>query len=488
MKVRDLSRIFRSACRLGRRLGRDQSGSALSFVVLVPVVMGAAAVGVETGQAYRTKRQMQSASDAAALAGSIDRMAGKDLATITATAQYEAQRNGFQNGTGGVTVTVNAPPTSGANVGTTGAVEVVIGKSQSFSLGAAIINWMGGSSSSFTMHSRSVAAQGTYTSTTTTTTTTSTGDGCLVALTTDNEQGVSFTSFNNFNADCMIYSNGSATGTGSTTASIYMGSFNNATLKSVWTRGSFTAASYYHITYTGTPNVSQNQTTTVNDPYSSLPTPSPGTCSYNSFSASSQSSVTLSPGTYCGGLSVTSVTNVYFTPGIYYVANGDLYLSSVNNVTCPTCSSSSGVTIILTQTTGNNSDIGGVRISSDNNVALNATASGTWAGILFYQDRRVANGTMSSTSKIFTVSSLNTANLTGAIYFPNNRIDISSLNNNSNNNDGCTVWVGRYIKFSSYNNNWIAGCNAAGLINRPGILTTTTTTSVVSSTKGKIYE
>src|SRR5262249_15955150 len=110
------------------------------------------------------------------------------------------------------------------------------------------------------------------------------------------------------------------------------------------------------------------------------------------------------------------------------------------------------------------------------------------AGILFYQDRRVANGTMSSTSKIFTVSSLNTANLTGAIYFPNNRIDISSLNNASNSNDGCTVWVGRYIKFSSYNNNWIAGCNAAGLTSRPGILTTTTTTTTSSVNKGKIYE
>ena len=488
MKVRVFSRIFRSARTLGRRLGRDRSGSAVSFVVLVPVMMGAAAVGIETGQAYRTKRQMQGAADAAALAGSIDRMAGKDLATITATAQYVAQRNGFQNGVNGVTVTVNAPPTSGANVGTPGAVEVSIGKSQSFSLGAALTNWLGGSSSGFTMHSRSVAAQGTYTSSSTTTTTTSTGDGCLVALTTDNEQGVSFSSFNNFNADCMIYSNGTANGTGAANSSIYMASFNNATLKSVWTRGSFTAASYNHITYTSTPNVSQNQTTQVNDPYSSLPTPSPGTCNYTSFSASSGSSVTLSPGTYCGGLSVTSVNNVYFTPGIYYVANGDLYLSSVNNVTCPTCSSSSGVTIILTQTTGNNSDIGGVRISSDNNVALNATTSGTWAGILFYQDRRVANGTMSSTSKIFTVSSLNTANLTGAIYFPNNRIDISSLNNASNSNDGCTVWVGRYIKFSSYNNNWIAGCNAAGLTSRPGILTTTTTTTTSSVNKGKIYE
>ena len=142
----------------------------------------------------------------------------------------------------------------------------------------------------------------------------------------------------------------------------------------------------------------------------------------------------MSPGTYCGGLSVSSINNVYFTPGIYYVANGDLYITSVNNVTCPTCTTNNGVAFVLTQTTGNNSDIGGVRISSDNNISLNASAANQtspplYAGVLFYQDRRVPNGTMSSTSKIFTISSLNTVTLTGAIYFPNNRIDISSINN-----------------------------------------------------------
>lgn len=88
---------------------------------------------------------------------------------------------------------------------------------------------------------------------------------------------------------------------------------------------------------------------------------------------------------------------------------------------------------------------------------------------------------MTSTSKIFTVSSLNNAKLQGAIYFPNNRIDLSSLNNAGNSTDGCTVWVGRYIKFSSYNNNFVAGCEALGT--KPvGVVTTTTVT------KAKVYE
>ena len=133
-----------------------------------------------------------------------------------------------------------------------------------------------------------------------------------------------------------------------------------------------------------------------------------------------------------------------------------------------------------------------MRISSDNNISLNASAANQaspplYAGVLFYQDRRVPNGTMSSTSKIFTISSLNTVTLTGAIYFPNNRIDISSINNSGSTTNGCTVWIGRYIKFSSYNNNYVNGCAAIG-VTPPGVITTTTTTSSTTTNRGKVLE
>jgi Flp pilus assembly protein TadG len=464
--MRRASRAFRSVRLLLWRLRRDEHGSVMAFLVVVPVLVGTVAIGVETGQLYRTKRQMQGAADAAALAGSVDRLAGKNTATITATAQYEAQRNGLQNGVNGVVVAVNAPPTSGSNTSTTGAVEVIVTKSQSFSLGAVFSKWLGASSDSFTMRARSVAAQGSSP--------TGSAEGCMVALTTAAEQGVSFTSFNNFNSDCTIVSNGTATGANSS-ASVYMGSFNNATVRSVWTRGSF----YETNNFTATIPPKTEQTSTVADPYASLPTPSVGACSYNNFSASSVSSATLVPGTYCGGLTVSSVSNVYFTPGIYYVANGDLYVTSVSNISCPTCTSDNGVAIVLTQTTGNNADIGGVRITSDNNITLNAgkTNTGAYTGVLFYQDRRATVGTMTSTAKIFTISTLNTVTLNGAIYFPNNRIDISNVHNAGSGANGCTIWIGRYIKFSSYNNNYMGGCATYG-----------TTPAMVPTTMPKVLE
>ena len=491
------SRVVCSVRSAWHRLGRDEAGSVLTLLTALPVLAGAVAIGVETGELYRVKRQMQVSADAAALSASVDLLAGKTMDQATATAKYEAQRNGFidgsTDGTHTVTVTVSAP-TSGSFAGVTNAVQVTIQKGMGFSIGSALLN---GSLSNFNISASAVAAPGTTTTTTTTTTTGSNGEACMIALTPNNEQGVSISNFNNFTSDCTVMSNGTATGTGSS-ASITMSSFNHATVYSAWTRGSFDYPQYSPspLSWTVAPRI--NQTGTIYDPYATgttaLPTPAPGTCTYTNYSAPSGTSVTLSPGTYCGGLIATNNNNVYFTPGVYYIANGDLVIRSDNNVSCPTCvvndtGGTTGTAFVLTQTTGNNSDIGGVSITSQNNITLNAPYSGPYAGVLFYQDRRATAGTMSSTSKIFTVASLNNATLSGAIYFPQNRIDISSINNfGGSSTNGCTVWIGRYLKFSSFNNNYKAGCKTYYNTGVPGLTTTSTTTTTSSVTKGKVVQ
>lgn len=500
------SRVVRSARSAWDRLRRDESGSVLTVLAALPVLAGAVAIGVETGEVYRVKRQMQMSADAAALSASVDMMNSNAGTTVTpqaiATGKYEAQRNGFTDGVNGVTVTV-AAPSSGSYAGTPNAVQVTIQKNNmGFSIGSALLN---GSLSNFTISASAVGAPGstTVTSTTTTTATSSSGEGCMLALTPNNEQGVSISNFNNFSSDCTVMSNGTATGTGSS-ASISMSSFNNVSMYSVWTRGKFDYPQYSNVNLTVAKR--EYQTGTIYDSYANLPTPSPGTCTYTNYSAPSGSSVTLYPGTYCGGLTAANNSNVYFTPGTYYIANGDLVIKSDNNVSCPTCSVSStnasattGTTFILTQTSGNNSDIGGVSISSMNNVTLNApggpvggATDNPYKGVLFYQDRRAPAGTMTSSSRIFTVASLNNATLSGAIYFPQNRIDISSINNfgNGGASTACTIWVGRYLKFSSFNNNYKGGCKTYYNTAVPGetVTTTSTSTSTSTVTKGKVVQ
>jgi hypothetical protein len=496
-----VSRMLGAARLKASSLGRDEAGTIIMYAVAVPVFAGVVAVGAETGNFYRVKRQMQNAADAAALSASIDSVGGKSPAAITTDALYQAQRNGFTNGVDNVSVTVNSPPSSGPNVGTPGAVEVVIKKSsQSFIFGDALNAFLGKSSNPFTLTARSVAAKSSYTKSgqTTNTTTNTSYEGCLVALTPDAEQGISFSNFNNFKADCSVLSRGTAS-SHDQNASIYFTSFNTASFNTIWTRGSFYQANSNKVTESKLPT--EMATTDIVDPYASLPDPSQDpqaqTCTTitakgaQTFPSPGGNSLTVPPGNYCGGLNITGgVNNVYLKSGIYYITGGDFYISGVNGVSCSNCVDGvSGVTIILTKGPSPYTAIGGFNINSENNVTLSAQPSGPYKGVLVYQDRNADLGTMDSHDKIFTLFSLNNAKLSGAIYFPRNKIDLSSLNNAGNSTQGCTVWIGRYVKFSSYNNNWIAGCTLFGTT-PAGIQTTTTTTGTgpVTVTTSRVVE
>ena len=60
---RAISRTLHSVHTWGLRLVRDDKGSIVTVLIAVPVLAGTVALGVETGQLYRVKRQMQSAAD-----------------------------------------------------------------------------------------------------------------------------------------------------------------------------------------------------------------------------------------------------------------------------------------------------------------------------------------------------------------------------------------------------------------------------------------
>jgi hypothetical protein len=324
-----------------------------------------------------------------------------------------------------------------------------------------------------------------------------------VALTGEAEQGINFSNFNNFKADCSVLSRGTASSYDQN-ASIYFTSFNTASFNTIWTRGSFYQANSNKVTENKPPT--EMATTDIVDPYASLPDPSLDlvgrTCDFTTATGgqtfpSPGTSLTLKPGIYCGGLNITGgVNNVYLTHGTYYITGGDFYISGVNGVSCSDCVDGvSGVTIILTKGPYDPyTTIGGFNINSENNVTLSAQPSGPYKGVLVYQDRNADLGTMNPAAPnystgIFTLFSLNNAKLAGAIYFPRNRIDLSQLNNAGNSTQGCTVWIGRYVKFSQYNNNWIAGCSLFGTT-PAGIQTTTTTTSTgpVTVTASRVVE
>ena len=131
-----------------------------------------------------------------------------------AATPYEAQRNGFQNGVSGVTVTVNARRPRVERLDRErrrGDRHQVASSALASVLSSSL------AAARFTMTARSVAAQSSarrrrprpraYRAST----------AVSWRSPPAAEQGVSFTSFNNFTSDCIVFSNGTSTGTTSTT-------------------------------------------------------------------------------------------------------------------------------------------------------------------------------------------------------------------------------------------------------------------------------
>ena len=111
------------------RLLRDSAGSVLAYAaVAAPVHIGAAALSVDIGPWHATKRLAQSAADSATLAGALEIVgSGGDATQISAIVLSDAAINGLTTGRRAA-ITVNYPPSSGPNVGSTVAVEVIVAR------------------------------------------------------------------------------------------------------------------------------------------------------------------------------------------------------------------------------------------------------------------------------------------------------------------------------------------------------------------------
>lgn len=75
------------------RLARDDGAFAVLFALLLVVIIGFAALAVDVGYWYASKRQLQTAADAAALAGCNDLARGRTNGVIWATVEDYAGRN-----------------------------------------------------------------------------------------------------------------------------------------------------------------------------------------------------------------------------------------------------------------------------------------------------------------------------------------------------------------------------------------------------------
>ncbi|AWN34997.1 TadE/TadG family type IV pilus assembly protein [Methylobacterium radiodurans] len=126
----------------------------------------------------------------------------------------------------------------------------------------------------------------------------------------------------------------------------------------------------------------------IEDPLKDRPAPAVGGCIAIPASANKKGdtsknevdqSVTLEPGTYCGGLRITKKATVTLRPGIYVMKDGPLIVDQKASV------AGDGVAFYFT------GDKGGLLFSKGSTVSLAAPTSGVMAGLLMMEERSVNN-------------------------------------------------------------------------------------------------
>jgi hypothetical protein len=335
-----------------RTLLRDESGATAVIVGLsASMLVGFAGLGTEMGLWYFNHRNLQNAVDSAAMSAEAAIYQGGG--NYVAEAKGTAARYGFVDGTNNVSVTVNRPPKSGDFVGNADDVEVIINAPQTRLFTAMF------SKSALTQTARSVAQIQTN------------GNGCVVTL----DKGAVVDLFDNGNTQlnlvaCDLYINSNANDA--------LDQVGNADIQAhaAYIVGGVSDTAHAKLstaagTYTGVAPTA--------DPYANVVAPASGNPSCTNGSGTViTGTVTLSPGTFCGGINMQGNANVTLNPGTYVIDGGQFAASG--NATI----SGTGVTIYLT---GSGNNYAQAQITGNGTVTLSPPTSGDTAGITIFQDR-----------------------------------------------------------------------------------------------------
>lgn len=389
-----------SGCRPGwRGLLRDRRGSvAVVMALVLPLVVGMVTMGVETGLWFAAKRELQSAADGGALSGAFEVQAKTGTAAIHQAANRDALRNA-RNANPVPTIEINAPPLSGRYLGDARAVEVIVRQPQTLLFAKMFLGSLG-------VTARAVGRSG------------SPGDYCVIALEAAAASTAEFTG----SADIDLGNCGIAANSSHLQALEVSGSAEVTALFAEMVGG-------YEVSGSGQLLVDEIITgsSAIDDPYADLDMGVPGACSEVT---SYKNTTTISPQTWCGGVSFEANADVTFQPGVYYVKGGEFKVNG--NATL----SGSGVTIVLTDYSG---DWSRININGGAVVNLAAPTSGPFSGVVFYQDRDAP----STGSHTFNGGA--TMELTGVIYIPRQEIKFSGGNETGG---GCTRLIGRIVTFT----------------------------------------
>lgn len=387
-----------------RRFAGDQQGQAILIVATTMTAMlMAVGLAVDAGQLYVARRTAQEAADAGAYAGAVVLYQGGTTTQARTAAVTDVTRNGYTHGgDGGLTsVVVNLPPASGPKAGNSAYVEVVI---------------------STQVRTALVPAQSTLNLVSV--------RGVAGAEPLNNGYAIMALDRGNAANALRVENNGSVSVDG---AGILVNSTSSTAAYNQDSDGSnISIAEPYGLDVTGGtsggwPNPSTGAPQRP-DPFAGYPKPSTAGMTVYTFlpgaAGGSPPTITLYPGVYTVPINAAGGTRVILTTGIYVVKAGMNGSGNMDLV-----SGAGGVFIFNTTSdypTGSSGTCGSIGLMGNANSSLAPMTTGTYAGLLVYQDpactaefRIAGNGALTASGTIYLpnapfVMNGNNATLTGS--------------------------------------------------------------------------
>jgi len=337
-----------------------------------------AGLAVDVGTLFRAKRILQTAADAGAIAGTAE-LYYNDWESA---AKAAAAQNGVTDGTNGYTVVAHNPPQSGAHTTSTKFVEVIATQAApTFFMKLFHIT-------SMNVSARAVSGNGP-------------GSSCIFTLdASGNDIGLSGSGDLNM-PDCGILVNSASSN------ALTISNNANLTAQSIGIVGSYTGGTSGNLNPTPITGVAPGA-----DPLAFLPKPSFSTSSCLSDphpNPGGGASVSLGPtvagGTICyNGLSASGSGTVVLSPGVYVINGGFSQAGSVQI-------SGTDITVYLAAPNGS------LSLTGSGALNLSAPTTGTYNGILFFEDPNDTNS--------MKVGGSNGSNLQGIFYAPNASLSLA---------------------------------------------------------------
>lgn len=363
---------------------RDQTGNVLAIsAAVMPLVIGAAAIGVDTIQSSLARRQLQRSADSAALAGA------HALIQSQAVAQSVNHDLALNNGVplSAAPVIENAP-TVGPYAGDEQAVRVQLAASRE-------VPFM----SFFTSQNMEVRVEATAAII-------NLGEFCVISLEdSTTSAGVTFTGSTSLDLGCGVATNSRAPAAISAQGSSSISASPISAVGGVPSSGNY-----------GPNTKLLPYSPPQEDPYADLPPPTvPSDCKPRYTQNPNEAPPPFEPtssGVYCyRGMDIKGTLTLP-PNSVIIIDGGTLDFGSQANVT------GTGVTFILTSRNAdtNPSQIADLSMNGSAVVDVTAPTSGTYAGVLFYQDRRASYGST-------TVNGNSASRFQGSFYFPNRELN-----------------------------------------------------------------